>query len=193
MTCLWLYVHYALTVFFSLAWLLPSTDRRWLTYTHTPPNPPPQQEGAQTIIGFNFKASLTMDMEEVLPEGESPDDRMLQQRRIRFTLVDSAMFADFSGEWRLQCYSRMSTGCADGDWTYSTKLFYMVNVKCVQPHAACSMNQSSSSVGCIHPSFQPPHTPQHQHQHTNTGPRAWSPWARWSGASARTCPRISAP
>lgn len=72
-----------------------------------------------------------MDMEEVLPEGELPDDRMLQQRRIRFTLVDSAMFADFSGEWRLQCYSRMPTGCADGDWTYSTKLFYMVNVKCV--------------------------------------------------------------
>ena len=103
-------------------------DRR---LTHLHPTQPPHQEGAQTIIGFNFKASLTMDMEEVLPEGESPDDRMLQQRCIKFTLVDSAMFSDFSGEWRLQCYSRMPTGCADGDWTYSTKLFYMVNVKCV--------------------------------------------------------------
>lgn len=41
------------------------------------------------------------------------------------------MFSDFSGEWRLQTYSRMPTGCPDGGWTYATKLFYMVNVKCV--------------------------------------------------------------
>lgn len=41
------------------------------------------------------------------------------------------MFNDFSGEWRLQCYSRIKTDCGDGemDYTYSTKLFYMVTVK----------------------------------------------------------------
>lgn len=88
------------------------------------------QEGAQTIIGFNFRASLTMDMEEVW-EGE---DEKLGQRRIKFKLVDSAMFNDFSGEWRLQCYSRMRTNCTDPEtggyrYTYSTKLFYMVTVK----------------------------------------------------------------
>lgn len=83
------------------------------------------QEGAQKIIGFNFKASLTMDMEEVL-EGE---DEKLGQRRIKFKLVDSQMFNDFSGEWRLQCYSRIKTDCGEDDYTYSTKLFYMVTVK----------------------------------------------------------------
>ncbi|TFJ82874.1 hypothetical protein NSK_005827 [Nannochloropsis salina CCMP1776] len=83
------------------------------------------QEGAQTIVGFNFKASLTMDMEEVV----EAEDEKLGQRRIKFRLVDSAMFSDFSGEWRLQCYSRMRTACENEEWTYSTKLFYMVNVK----------------------------------------------------------------
>ncbi|GAB5036823.1 oligoketide cyclase lipid transport protein [Nannochloropsis oceanica] len=83
------------------------------------------QEGAQTIIGFNFKASLTMDMEEVFEDV----DEKLGQRRIKFRLVDSAMFSDFSGEWRLQYYSRMRTACENEEWTYSTKLFYMVNVK----------------------------------------------------------------
>lgn len=42
-----------------------------------------EQEGAQKIIGFNFKASLTMDMEEVF-EGE---DEKLGQRKIKFKLV----------------------------------------------------------------------------------------------------------
>jgi hypothetical protein len=185
---------------------------------------PNKQEGAQTIIGFNFKASLTMDMEEVLPDKEKAD--MLGQRSIKFTLVDSAMFSDFSGEWRLQCYSRMPTGCAEGDdWTYSTKLFYMVNVKCVRPvmcwvwvgvlwcEHVCALCvcavEPERLTGPHHPHTDPkqksnhapfpfclafPHHPRtpysHHHQnHHQPGPRAPSPWARWSGASARTCPQ----
>jgi hypothetical protein len=70
-----------------------------------------------------------MDMEEVL-EGE---DEKFGMRRVKFKLVESAMFNDFSGEWRLQCYSRIRTNCSEGDdeeeFTYSTKLFYMVTVK----------------------------------------------------------------
>jgi hypothetical protein len=51
------------------------------------------QEGAQKIVGFDFRASLTMDMAEITEEGRT------QPNRIKFTLVDSAMFSAFDGEW----------------------------------------------------------------------------------------------
>ena len=59
------------------------------------------QEGAQTIVGFDFRASLTMDMVESTEEGAS------RPTIITFDLVDSAMFASFDGEWRVQPYSRV--------------------------------------------------------------------------------------
>jgi Polyketide cyclase / dehydrase and lipid transport len=54
------------------------------------------QEGAQKIVGLDFRASLTMDMEEHYAD---PDDKMAM-RKIKFKLVDSGMFTEFSGEWR---------------------------------------------------------------------------------------------
>lgn len=82
------------------------------------------QEGAQTIAGFKFGASLTMDMQEVLER----EDSALGGRKIKFTLVDSAMFNDFSGEWRLQFYSRKKKTNSE-EWQYFTKLFYMVTIR----------------------------------------------------------------
>ncbi|KAG5190038.1 hypothetical protein JKP88DRAFT_192472 [Tribonema minus] len=86
------------------------------------------QEGAQQIVGFDFRASLVMDMEEHYGD---PDDK-LAMRKIKFKLVDSAMFTDFSGEWRLQFNSRIvNKGAGPGQekYTYSTKVFYMVNIR----------------------------------------------------------------
>merc|ERR1712085_16215 len=53
-------------------------------------------EGAQSIVGFDFRAALEMDMEEYI------DEARRTTRQIKFTLVDSAMFATFDGEWRVQ-------------------------------------------------------------------------------------------
>ncbi len=66
-----------------------------------------------------------MDMEEIY-EGE---DEKLGMRRIKFKLIDSPMFRDFSGEWRIQFYSRIKPQAGQNlGYSYSTKLFYMVNV-----------------------------------------------------------------
>lgn len=86
------------------------------------------QEGAQKIVGFDFRASLVMDMEEHYGD---PDDR-LAMRKIKFKLVDSAMFTEFNGEWRLQFNSRVpvkdpTTG--QERYTYTTKIFYMVHIR----------------------------------------------------------------
>lgn len=98
------------------------------------------QEGAQKIWGFDFSASLVMDMEEFFgPEQE----RRRLQRKIRFQLVHSAMLAKFDGEWMLQPHSRhlvqpspaaIAAAQARGEpppkpiMSYSTKLIYSVNV-----------------------------------------------------------------
>ncbi|CAM9214245.1 unnamed protein product [Chrysoparadoxa australica] len=86
------------------------------------------QEGSQKIVGFDFRASLTMDMEEHYGD---PDERFAQ-RKITFKLADSAMFTNFDGEWRLQFNSRVVNKNAlpgEDPYTYSTKLFYMVNIR----------------------------------------------------------------
>ncbi|CAM9246255.1 unnamed protein product, partial [Phaeothamnion confervicola] len=89
------------------------------------------QEGAQKIVGFDFRASLVMDMEEKYGEA---DDR-LAQRKITFKLVDSGMFNDFDGEWRLQFNSRQSLQVnrdalpGEDRYKYTTKLFYMVYIR----------------------------------------------------------------
>jgi len=80
------------------------------------------QEGAQKIIGFDFRAALTMDMQEVTEEGRA------QPSRITFELVDSVMFAAFDGEWRLQPYSRVRSKTTPGKYDYTTKLSYQVNI-----------------------------------------------------------------
>lgn len=98
------------------------------------------QEGAQRIWGFDFSASLVMDMEELFgPEQE----RRRLQRKIRFKLVQSAMLAKFDGEWAIQPHSRfvakptaaaIQAALERGEpqpqptTQYSTKLIYSVNV-----------------------------------------------------------------
>uniref|UniRef100_A0A6V1KTJ0 Coenzyme Q-binding protein COQ10 START domain-containing protein n=1 Tax=Heterosigma akashiwo TaxID=2829 RepID=A0A6V1KTJ0_HETAK len=86
------------------------------------------QEGAQKIIGFDFRASLTMDMTEVMEKAEEK----FGQRKILFKLVESAMFNGFDGEWSIQNYSRIKnpnpTG-TDDQWIYTSKVFYSVVVK----------------------------------------------------------------
>ena len=80
------------------------------------------QEGAQNIIGFDFRASLTMDMVELVEEGAT------RPTRISFDLVESAMFAAFDGEWRIQPYSRTRSKVDPNKFEYKTKLSYRVNI-----------------------------------------------------------------
>ena len=80
------------------------------------------QEGAQNIIGFDFRASLTMDMTELTEEGASAPTR------IAFELVDSAMFAAFDGEWRVLPYSRVRSKDDPTKYDYKSKLSYLVNI-----------------------------------------------------------------
>jgi isocitrate dehydrogenase len=61
------------------------------------------QEGAQRIIGFDFRASLLMDMTEQ-PCVEM-DGLTCQQCRILFKLVESQMFQAFDGSWTLTHHS----------------------------------------------------------------------------------------
>mmetsp|Transcript_9826 Transcript_9826/g.16195 ORF Transcript_9826/g.16195 Transcript_9826/m.16195 type:complete len:450 (-) Transcript_9826:201-1550(-) len=62
------------------------------------------QEGAQKIIGFDFRASLTMDMEEF---PAPPSSSSYQYRRqLGFTCVESRMFNAFDGTWNAQHFSR---------------------------------------------------------------------------------------
>jgi len=80
------------------------------------------QEGAQKIVGFDFRASLEMDMQEI------SDDGPKRPSRIDFTLVDSAMFAAFDGSWRVQPYSRSRSKADPTRFDYTTKLSYRVNI-----------------------------------------------------------------
>lgn len=80
------------------------------------------QEGAQKIVGFDFRASLTMDMTEITV----PGDRF--PSKIGFKIVESAMFAAFDGEWRVQPYSRVRSRQDPSKFDYKSKLSYRVNI-----------------------------------------------------------------
>ena len=66
------------------------------------------QKGAQKIVGFEFGASLTMQMTESIithagatsSSDESADALVLQERVIGFKCLDSFFFSGFDGEWR---------------------------------------------------------------------------------------------
>ncbi|CAM9714768.1 unnamed protein product, partial [Hapterophycus canaliculatus] len=84
------------------------------------------QEGAQKIVGFDFRASVEMFMEEHFGD---PENRMAQ-RKLTFGLLDSQMFNEFDGEWRMQFNSRKQIAGPQGpDFQYTTKLFYMVHIR----------------------------------------------------------------
>ena len=54
-----------------------------------------EQCGAQKILGFQFRASLVMDMTEVNPQSA-------EWRAINFDLVSSRDFRQFQGVWRME-------------------------------------------------------------------------------------------
>uniref|UniRef100_A0A7S2SEL4 Coenzyme Q-binding protein COQ10 START domain-containing protein n=1 Tax=Rhizochromulina marina TaxID=1034831 RepID=A0A7S2SEL4_9STRA len=81
------------------------------------------QEGAQKIIGFDFSASLVMDMEEVLDSRAGSSKKAIQ-----FKLVESRFFSEFDGIWQLQVHSRRPIP-GTNTFTYTTKLFYEVFIR----------------------------------------------------------------
>lgn len=83
------------------------------------------QEGSQKIIGFNFRASVIMDMDEII---EGP----FRQRKIDFKLVESMMFSSFDGYWQLRCHSRnryYDQETKSYKFNYKTILTYSVYVR----------------------------------------------------------------
>ncbi|CAJ1942892.1 unnamed protein product [Cylindrotheca closterium] len=62
------------------------------------------QVGAQKIIGFDFSASVTMDMTEgIVQAASTSDDKFVpQERLIGFKCVDSQFFSTFDGDWRVK-------------------------------------------------------------------------------------------
>jgi hypothetical protein len=66
------------------------------------------QRGAQKIVGFDFSASVTMDMMEQIvtaantPSGGQNGIFLPQDRRINFKCVDSQFFSEFDGAWNVK-------------------------------------------------------------------------------------------
>jgi len=106
------------------------------------------QKGAQKIIGFDFSASVTMDMTEkiVVPppppvaettESSSEDQQrqqqqqqrlknlrsMPQERKINFKCVDSQFFTEFDGDWTVKEQLNVATGQTE------TLCSYVVDVR----------------------------------------------------------------
>ena len=86
------------------------------------------QEGAQKIIGFDFRASLTLDMFEEAQDETSSS----KERKLRFKLVDSSMFASFDGYWSIKYHSRSRVFDKSVNayvFRYRSKLTYSVFVR----------------------------------------------------------------
>ena len=77
------------------------------------------QEGAQKIIGFDFRASLMMDM--TIQEGLATAGGEAE-RRLFFTLAESRMFTTFDGSWQVrpQESGRSNNGGSQGEKTVLT-------------------------------------------------------------------------
>ena len=86
------------------------------------------QEGAQKIVGFDFKASLTLDMREE----EESEGRALREKKLKFKLAESPMFSAFDGSWSIRYHSRVKeydSFIGDYVYRYKTLLTYTVTVK----------------------------------------------------------------
>ena len=87
------------------------------------------QEGAQKIVGFDFRASLTMDMtEEIENEGRA----MAEKKTLYFKLAESSMFTSFDGSWSIRYHSRyreFDMTSREFVFRYKTMLTYSVLVK----------------------------------------------------------------
>lgn len=93
------------------------------------------QKGAQKIVGFEFGASVTMEMTEnirmsnvvmprVLNLGNEKKVQAGEQRRIYFKCVDSQFFSEFDGEWKVSW-----TVDPDDAFELATKVEYVVEVR----------------------------------------------------------------
>lgn len=76
------------------------------------------QVGAQKIIGFDFSASVTMDMTEFIVTPANTDSipaygstrSRPEERKIKFKCVDSQFFSEFDGAWTVKEQRNPSTG-----------------------------------------------------------------------------------
>ena len=93
------------------------------------------QKGAQKIIGFEFGASVTMDMTEnvrmanvvkprLLKLGQEKKIQAGEQRRIFFKCVDSKFFSEFDGEWKVSWEVDPNDA-----FELATKIEYVVDVR----------------------------------------------------------------
>lgn len=78
------------------------------------------QKGAQKIVGFEFGASVTMDMVESIL---APAASSSPSRKIGFTCADSFFFSEFDGEWLATEQQNPVTGATE------TLLSYTVDVR----------------------------------------------------------------
>lgn len=91
------------------------------------------QEGAQKVMGFDFRASLVLDMIE--KKGGlstfTTTQNLEKEWTIPFQLVSSSIFDEFDGAWTLQPYHKWQeydTTICDQVWKYKTRLQYHVTV-----------------------------------------------------------------
>jgi len=84
------------------------------------------QKGAQNIVGFEFAATVTMDMTEKFFMTGDGIGTQANDRRIEFKCVESPFFSEFDGTWR-------ATPAIDPDDPSgigaATKLEYVVDVR----------------------------------------------------------------
>ncbi len=118
-----------LTDYNNLAYHVPNLIQSYLVPNPTNPSGIRLfQEGAQKIVGFDFRAALVMDMFE-----ESNDENSSRRQKfVRFRLVESGMFSAFEGAWSLRTHSRIrkidpNSGALS--YTYNTLLTYSVLVR----------------------------------------------------------------
>jgi hypothetical protein len=117
-----------LTDYNNLASHVPNLVQSYLIKTPSQTGLRLYQEGAQKIIGFDFRAALTMDMTEE-PEDEN---RALRERNLTFKLVESKMFSNFDGTWTVKYHSRhkeIDPFTNQIYFKYKTKLTYSVFVR----------------------------------------------------------------
>ena len=81
------------------------------------------QQGAQKIIGFEFGASVTMDMNEKVLHNNNVAIGDVEERGIGFKCVDSQFFSEFDGEWSVK------SSMGDDGVTPVVSLRYQVDVR----------------------------------------------------------------
>lgn len=79
------------------------------------------QRGAQKIVGFEFGASVTMDMTETIMNNRSASS---EEKKITFKCVDSQFFSEFDGEWKVS-----ETTDPEDPTKVAAKVEYVVDVR----------------------------------------------------------------